>query len=156
MNAFNRVVVFLLSIGWCALSGGALLMAWDQGRAIDWRSSNLVLAFDFVLPTRAEQILLTIIAVALMLPALLLLVLEAVAVSERIESRPPGPAWTGVESESRRRSEAERRLEEERRRLDEERRKLDEERANARRAHAARPHEDAYRDRRWRFLPGRR
>src|SRR5688572_2180366 len=76
MNGFNRAFISLLALAWCALLGGALLMIWDLNREINWSSTNFRALFDVVTLTRSEQILGTIIAGALMLPAIMLLAFE--------------------------------------------------------------------------------
>jgi len=76
MNAFNRAFIALLALAWIAALGAAIWLIWDQSRVIDITSSSVNLNFDIIADTRAEQILATIVAAALMLPALMLLLLE--------------------------------------------------------------------------------
>jgi hypothetical protein len=76
MNSFNRGFIALLALGWIALLGAAIWLVWDQSRLIEITSSSVNLNFDIVADTQAEQILATIIAAALMLPALMLLAFE--------------------------------------------------------------------------------
>jgi hypothetical protein len=76
MSSFNRGFIALLALGWIALLGAAIWLVWDQSRLVEITSSSVNLSFDIVADTRAEQILATIIAVALMLPALMLLAFE--------------------------------------------------------------------------------
>ena len=76
MNAFNRAFVALLALGWVAALGAAIWLVWDQSRVIEISSSSVNLNFDIIANTQAEQILATIIAAALMLPAIMLLAFE--------------------------------------------------------------------------------
>jgi hypothetical protein len=56
--------------------GAAIWLVWDQSRVVEITSSSVNLNFDIVADTQAEQILATIVAAALMLPALMLLMFE--------------------------------------------------------------------------------
>jgi hypothetical protein len=76
MNAFNRAFIALLALGWVAALGAAIWLVWDQGRLIEITSNSINLNFDIIADTQAEQILATIVAAALMLPALMLLMFE--------------------------------------------------------------------------------
>lgn len=76
MNAFNRGFLALLALAWIAALAGIIWLIWDQSRVLDITSSSVSLNFDVIADTQAEKILATIVAVALMLPALLLFVLE--------------------------------------------------------------------------------
>jgi hypothetical protein len=76
MNSFNRAFLALLALAWIAALGAAIWLVWDQSRIVDITSSSINLNFDIVADTQAEQILATIVAGALMLPALLLLAFE--------------------------------------------------------------------------------
>lgn len=76
MNAFNRGVIALLALAWVAVLGAAIWLVWDQSRLVEIDSSAIQLNFDLISDTQAERILATIIAAALMLPALLLLGFE--------------------------------------------------------------------------------
>ncbi|HLF77930.1 MAG TPA: hypothetical protein VJB57_10620, partial [Dehalococcoidia bacterium] len=73
---FNRSFVSLMALAWCAALAAAMYLIWDQSREIRIDSQITQLNFDLVLETQAEQILATIIAGALALPALLLLAME--------------------------------------------------------------------------------
>jgi hypothetical protein len=76
MNAFNRGLIALLALAWIAVLGAAIWLVWDQSRLVEIDTSAIKLNFDLIADTRAEQILATIIAAVLMLPALLLLGFE--------------------------------------------------------------------------------
>jgi hypothetical protein len=76
MNAFNRAFVALLALGWVAALGAGIWLVWDQARLIEIESSSINLNFDLIANTQAEQILATIIASVLMLPAVMLLLFE--------------------------------------------------------------------------------
>jgi len=76
MNAFNRAFMTLLSLAWIAALGAAIWLIWDQSRLIEVDTNAITLNFDLIANTQAEKILATIIAGALMLPALLLLGFE--------------------------------------------------------------------------------
>lgn len=76
MNAFNRAFIALLALAWVAALGAAVWLIWDQARVLTIDSETIALNFDIIANTRAEQLLATIIAGALMLPALFLLALE--------------------------------------------------------------------------------
>jgi hypothetical protein len=76
MNSFNRGFIALLALGWIAALAAGIWLVWDQSRLIEITSSSVNLNFDIIADTQAEQILATIVAGALMLPALLLLALE--------------------------------------------------------------------------------
>ncbi|MGE0060354.1 MAG: hypothetical protein AB7T32_20430 [Dehalococcoidia bacterium] len=76
MNAFNRGFIALLALAWVAVLGAAIWLVWDQARLVEIDSSAIKLNFDLIANRQAEQILATIIAAALMLPALMLLALE--------------------------------------------------------------------------------
>ncbi len=76
MNAFNRAFIALLALAWVAALGAAIWLVWDQSRLIEIDTSAVQLNFDLIATTQAEQILATIIAAALMLPALMLLAFE--------------------------------------------------------------------------------
>jgi len=76
MNAFNRLFVSLIAIGWVALMIGALVLIWNPGHAFEVTSSNLRLGWDIPTANSSEQTLATIIAALLMLPSLLILMAE--------------------------------------------------------------------------------
>jgi hypothetical protein len=76
MNAFNRGFMGLLALGWIAVLGAAIWLVWDQSRLFEIDTSAIKLNFDLIADTQAEKVLATIIAGALMLPALLLLGFE--------------------------------------------------------------------------------
>lgn len=76
MNTFNRGLLAILALAWIAVLAAGIWMIWDQTRVIDISSNAVSLNFDIVANTQAERILGTIIAAALMFPALMLLLLE--------------------------------------------------------------------------------
>lgn len=76
MNSVNRVFMTLLALAWVAAMGAGIWLVWDQARLIEITSNSVNLNFDIVANTQAEKILATIIAGALMLPALMLLAFE--------------------------------------------------------------------------------
>lgn len=76
MNSFNRAFMTLLALAWVAAMGAGIWLVWDQARLIEITSNSVNLNFDIVANTQAEKILATIIAGALMLPALMLLAFE--------------------------------------------------------------------------------
>ncbi len=76
MNAFNRAFIALLALAWVAVLGAAVWLVWDQARLVEIDTSSINLNFDIIADTQSEQILATIIAGALMLPALMLLAME--------------------------------------------------------------------------------
>jgi hypothetical protein len=75
MNTFNRMFVALLAIAWCAALAGILYLIWEE-RVISVDSENLVLSFDIITSSRAEQILATLVVATLGVPALGLLMAE--------------------------------------------------------------------------------
>jgi hypothetical protein len=76
MNVFNRGFLTLLALAWVAALAVGVWLVWDESRFVEVSNNALALNFDIFADTQAEKILATIIAVALMLPALGLLVLE--------------------------------------------------------------------------------
>jgi hypothetical protein len=76
MNAFNRLFVSLVAIGWIALMIGALVLIWNPGNALEVTSSNLRIGWDIPTANSSEQTLATIVAALLMLPAFMILMAE--------------------------------------------------------------------------------
>jgi hypothetical protein len=76
MNAFNRLFVSLIAIGWIALMVGAMVLIWNQGNAFEVTSSNLRIGWDIPAANSSEQTLATLVAALLMLPALMILMAE--------------------------------------------------------------------------------
>lgn len=60
MNVFNRALVGLLALGWCALLGASLLLVWDAGRVVDITNSAMELRFDVSLADQSDRVLATI------------------------------------------------------------------------------------------------
>jgi len=75
MNTFNRMFIAVLAMAWIAALAGVLYLTWEN-RAITITSENLMLDFDIITSSRAEQILATLIVAALGVPALGLLLAE--------------------------------------------------------------------------------
>jgi len=75
MNLFNRMFIAVLAMAWIAALAGVLYLIWEN-RAITINSENLMLDFDIITSSRAEQILATLIVAALGIPALGLLLAE--------------------------------------------------------------------------------
>ena len=75
MNAFNRVFLTMIALVWLAGLAGVLYLIWES-RALSIDTENLVLNFEIVTASQAEQILATLIAAVLALPALALLLAE--------------------------------------------------------------------------------
>jgi hypothetical protein len=76
MNVFNRGFLTLLALAWIAALAVGIWLVWDESRFVEISNNALSLNFDLFANTESERILATIIAVALMLPALGLLMLE--------------------------------------------------------------------------------
>jgi hypothetical protein len=88
MAGFNRFFVILVALAWCAAIGLALWLVWDQSRFLEINDGGLEFRLDATLE-QAEQILATIILVALALPA------AAIMLMEMRPSQPrDGPAQT--------------------------------------------------------------
>jgi hypothetical protein len=146
MNAFNRFVIALFSLAWCAALGVGLWLVWDQSRSIDFTSGGVELAFDIVLSSQAEQILASIIIGALALPALMLLMMQLTPSRRRpVEDKATADRYTRLEREV---ESLKRQLEHERPRVVDT--KIEDKRVDDTRIEPARPH------RRWRFLSGAR
>jgi len=75
MNLFNRMFIAVLAMAWIAALAGVLYLIWEN-QAITITSENLMLDFDIITSSRAEQILATLIVAALGVPALGLLLAE--------------------------------------------------------------------------------
>jgi hypothetical protein len=75
MAGFNRFCIILIALAWCAAIGVALWLVWDQSRFLEINDGGLEFRIDVTLE-RAEQILATIILVALGLPALAVMLME--------------------------------------------------------------------------------
>ena len=77
MNAINRMFIALLSLAWIALMAGLVYLVWNPGEFIEVNGSTAVARFQILLDTTAEQTLATIGLALLMLPAVMLLFMEA-------------------------------------------------------------------------------
>jgi len=75
MNTFNRMFIAVLAMAWIAALAGVLYLIWEN-RAITITSENLMLDFDIITSSRAEQILASLVIAALGVPALGLLLAE--------------------------------------------------------------------------------
>ena len=153
MNAFNRVFVALLAIGWCAALGATLLLVWDTQRVVDITNSVMNLQFDVTLANESDRILATIGIGALMALGVFLFAMQLVP----------------RRSYSQRASRDEARLNEMQHRMEALQHKIDNERVIDRKevtrevpvhnASTVKEHESVVREdrraRRWRFLPGR-
>jgi hypothetical protein len=102
MQIFNRLFVSLITIAWGVLLGWLLWVVWRQSQTATLDSSKVHFSLGFTLTT-SEQILATIIIVALMFPALLLFGIEVFGVSsrparERIPAGRDGDRYRTLES----------------------------------------------------------
>jgi hypothetical protein len=77
VNAVNRMFVALLSLAWIALMAGLVYLVWNPGEFIELNGSTVATRFEILLDTTAEQTLATIVLGLLMLPAVMLLFMEA-------------------------------------------------------------------------------
>lgn len=153
MNAFNRVFVALLAIGWCVALGAALLLVWDTQRVVDITNSAMNLHFDVTLASQSDRVLATIGIGVLMALGVFLFAMQLVprrSYSDR-----------AVRDEARL-NEMQRRMETLQRKIDNERvvdRKEVTREVPAYNADTVRENESVVREdrraRRWRFLPGR-
>jgi hypothetical protein len=77
VNAVNRMFIALLSLAWIALMAGLVYLVWNPGEFIEINGSNVAAHFQVLFDTTAEQTLATIGLAALMLPAVMILFMEA-------------------------------------------------------------------------------
>lgn len=77
MNAVNRLFVVLLSLAWIALMAGLVYLVWNPGEFIEVTGSTVRSRFEILLDTTSEQTLASIVLGLLMLPAVMLLFMEA-------------------------------------------------------------------------------
>lgn len=77
MNAVNRMFIALLSLAWIGLMAGLIYMVWNPGEFIEVTGSTANARFQFMFDETAEQTLATIVLALLMLPAVMLLFMEA-------------------------------------------------------------------------------
>ena len=77
MNAINRMFIALLSLAWIALMAGLVYLVWNPGEFIEINGSTVATRFQILLDTSAEQTLASIVLGVLMLPAVMLLFMEA-------------------------------------------------------------------------------
>ena len=77
MNVINRLFVAILALAWIALMAGLMYLVWNPGEFVEVNGSALSGRFEVFTDTSSEQTLATIILALLMLPALLLLFMEA-------------------------------------------------------------------------------
>src|SRR5215207_8683026 len=69
--------IALLSLAWIALMAGLVYMVWNPGEFIEINGSTVATRFEILLDTTAEQTLASIVLGLLMLPAVMLLLMEA-------------------------------------------------------------------------------
>src|SRR5688572_21514684 len=77
MNAVNRLFIALLSLAWIGLMGFLVYLVWTPNEFIEINNSSMNTRFELLLETTAEQTLATIGLGILMLPAVMLLIMEA-------------------------------------------------------------------------------
>jgi hypothetical protein len=77
VNAVNRFFVAILALGWIALMGAIAYLVWNPGEFVEISGSTLNARFEVLLDTTAEQTLASIVIGLLMLPAVMLLLMEA-------------------------------------------------------------------------------
>jgi hypothetical protein len=77
VNAVNRMFIALLSLAWIALMAGLAYLVWNPGEFIEVNGSTVSSRFEILLDTTAEQTLASIVLGLLMLPAVMLLLMEA-------------------------------------------------------------------------------
>ena len=77
MNTVNRMFIALLSLAWVALMAGLVYLVWNPGEFIEVTGQTVNARFQFMLDTTAEQTLASIVLGLLMLPAVMLLFMEA-------------------------------------------------------------------------------
>ena len=121
MNAVNRTFVALIALAWLALMGLIAYLVWNPGQFIEVTGSTLNARFEVVLDTTAERTLASIVIGLLMVPAVMLLMIEATAFDRRagdlgIEAKLEHDRNMRLQS---RVSELEKQLESERRRASE-------------------------------------
>ena len=87
MNAFNRALLALIALAWCALMVGLLFLVWDEGRIVDINNDAFQLRFDIELASQSSRILASIILGALLLLGVLLLVRELLPSGRRDKRR---------------------------------------------------------------------
>src|SRR5688572_19185694 len=77
VNAINRLFIATLSLAWIALMGFLVYLVWTPNEFIEVTNSSMNTRFELLLETTAEQTLATIVLGILMLPAVMLLIMEA-------------------------------------------------------------------------------
>lgn len=77
MNAINRMFIALLSLAWIALMAGLVYLVWNPGEFLEINGSTVSTRFEILVDTTAEQTLASIVLGLLMLPAVMLLFMEA-------------------------------------------------------------------------------
>ena len=77
MNAVNRLFIATLSLAWIALMGFLVYLVWTPGEFIEVTNSGTNFRFELLFDTTAEQTLASIGLGILMLPAVMLLIMEA-------------------------------------------------------------------------------
>lgn len=84
MNAINRIFVAILALAWIALLGFIAYLVWNPGEFVEVSGSTVNARFDVLLETTAEQTLASIVIGLLMLPAVMLLLMEATVRDRRV------------------------------------------------------------------------
>jgi hypothetical protein len=77
VNAVNRLFVAILALAWIGLLGFIAYLVWNPGEFVEVSGSTLNARFEVLLDTTAEQTLASIVIGLLMLPAVMLLLMEA-------------------------------------------------------------------------------
>jgi uncharacterized coiled-coil protein SlyX len=77
MAGINRLVVGLFALAWIAVLGLVGWLTWDQSRFLEISDLGLDFRLDIIAANSSEQILATIVLVALALPPLALLAMQA-------------------------------------------------------------------------------
>jgi len=77
VNAVNRLFIATLSLAWIALMGFLVYLVWTPGEFIEVTNSGTNFRFELLFDTTAEQTLASIGLGILMLPAVMLLIMEA-------------------------------------------------------------------------------
>jgi hypothetical protein len=75
MTGFNRLLIVLFALAWCAALGVIAWLVWDQTRFIEYNEGGVEFMFNVTF-NRTEQVLASFILAVLALPALTLLMLE--------------------------------------------------------------------------------
>jgi uncharacterized protein YlxW (UPF0749 family) len=77
MNAVNRLFIAVLALAWVGLMGFLVYLVWTPGEFIEINNTSMNTRFELLFDTTAEQTLASIVLGVLMLPAVMLLFMEA-------------------------------------------------------------------------------